>query len=159
MYSETIPNYSDDSPSESPLPIPEDIPDDVQDASFAAITDNPSARSAIAATFRGYCSELFVYGKCNRRDHGCTLDHSSAGQERCIQSFNLLLKRELVAHSQLPPWNAIKPNQHAVAMPRPTISASRYDQRFDTRNPHTPSSNSAPNRHMNSSATYRTSSK
>ena len=73
--------------------------------------DNPSARGAIAATFRGYCSELFVYGKCNRRDHGCSLDHSSAGQERCIQSSNLLMRRELVAHSQLPPWNAMKPNQ------------------------------------------------
>ena len=130
MNSETceIPNCSGDSLSGSPPLIPEDIPDDVLDPSFAAITNNLSARNAIAATFRGYCSELFVYGKCNRRDHGCSLDHSSAGQERCIQSFNLLMKRELVAHSQLPPWNTAKPNQSAVAVPRPTISASRYDQ-------------------------------
>ena len=152
-----IPVRSGDSPSGSPLQVPEDIPDDELDTTFAAITDNPSARSAIAATFRGYCSELFVYGKCNRRDHGCTLDHSSAGQERCIQSFNLLMKRELVAHSQLPPWNTIKPNQSAVVVPRPTISASRYDQRPDTRNQRTPSSNSVLNRHSNSSAPYRSS--
>ena len=135
MNSETceIPNCSGDSLSGSPPLIPEDIPDDVLDPSFAAITNNLSARNAIAATFRGYCSELFVYGKCNLRDHGCSLDHSSAGQERCIQSFNLLMKRELVAHSQLPPWNTAKPNQSAVAVPRPTISASRYDQRSDIR--------------------------
>ena len=106
-----VPNCSYDSPSGSPPQVPEDIPDNELDITFAAITDNPSARGAIAATFRGYCSELFVYGKCNRRDHGCSLDHSSAGQERCIQSSNLLMRRELVAHSQLPPWNAMKPNQ------------------------------------------------
>ena len=129
MNTETseIPVRSGDSLSGSPPLILDDVPDEEHDPSFAAITDNPSARNAIAATFRGYCSELFVYGKCNRRDHGCTLDHSSAGQERCIQSFNLLLKRELVAHSQLPPLNAIKPNQHAVAVPRPTISTPCHD--------------------------------
>jgi hypothetical protein len=151
------PDCSGDSLSGSPPLIPEDIPDDVLSPSFAAITDSPSARNAIAATFRGYCSEIFVYGKCNRRDHGCSLDHSAAGQERCIQSFNLLMKRELVAHSQLPPWNTTKPNQSVVAVPRSTISASRYDQRADTHNPHTTGSNSVPNRHSNSSAPYRSS--
>ena len=161
MNTETseIPVRSGDSLSGSPPLILEDAPDEEHDASFAAITDNPSARSAIAAAFRGYCSELFVYGKCNRRDHGCSLDHSSAGQERCIQSFNLLMKRELVAHSQLPPWNAIKPNQPAVFVPRPTISTPRYDQRADTRNQRMPGSNSVPNRQSNSSAPYRSFSK
>jgi hypothetical protein len=154
-----IPKCSADSLPGSPPQVPEDIPDDELDTTFAAITDNPSARSAIAATFRGYCSELFVYGKCNRRDHGCSLDHSTAGQERCIQSFNLLMKRELVAHSQLPPWNAIKPNQSAVVVPRPSISSSRNDQRADTRNPHAASRNSVPNRQSNSSAPYRSFSK
>jgi hypothetical protein len=36
---------------------------------------------------------------------GCAFDHSAAGQERCIQSFSLLTKRELQQHAQLEPWS------------------------------------------------------
>jgi hypothetical protein len=65
---------------------------------LAALGDPANSRNAILATFRGYCSELFVYGKCSRKDSGCPLDHTSSGQERCIQSFALLTKRELSQH-------------------------------------------------------------
>ena len=54
--------------------------------------ENLSSRSANSSAFRGYCSELFVFG-C--RDSGCTLDHTSSVQEKCIHSFNLLAKRDL----------------------------------------------------------------
>ena len=77
-------------------------------ASYCAINAQPSPlsyRNAISATFRGYCSELFVHGKCSRRDSGCHMDHSAAAQERCIQSFALLTKRELSKHSDLPQWS------------------------------------------------------
>ena len=70
--------------------------------SFAAVSDTNTFRSAILFTFRGYCSELFVFGKCSKSDSSCTFDHSTAGQEKCIQSFSLLSKRELLAHGQLP---------------------------------------------------------
>ena len=72
--------------------------------SYCAINTTQSYRTAISAAFRGYCSELFVYGKCSRRDSGCTMDHSSAAQELCIKSFFLLSKRELSQHADLPPW-------------------------------------------------------
>lgn len=73
-------------------------------ASYCALSASQSYRTAISATFRGYCSELFVYGKCSKRDTGCVMDHSSAAQERCINSFVLLSKRELGMHADLPPW-------------------------------------------------------
>lgn len=73
-------------------------------ASYCALSASQSYRTAISATFRGYCSELFVYGKCSKRDTGCAMDHSSAAQERCINSFVLLSKRELGMHADLPPW-------------------------------------------------------
>jgi hypothetical protein len=63
---------------------------------LTAISDPTNARNAILATFRGYCSELFVFGKYSKS--GCTLDHTASGQERCIQSFALLTKRELIQH-------------------------------------------------------------
>ena len=75
---------------------------------LAALGDPANPRNAILATFRGYCSELFVYGKCSRKDSGCPLDHTSSGQERCIQSFALLTKRELSQHCLLPPWSSQK---------------------------------------------------
>ena len=68
-------------------------------ASCCALSASQSYRTAISATFRGYCSELFVYGKCSKRDTGCVMDHSSAAQERCINSFVLLSKRELGMHA------------------------------------------------------------
>lgn len=73
-------------------------------SSYCALTASYSYRTAISATFRGYCSELFVYGKCSKGDTGCAMDHSSAAQERCINSFVLLSKRELGMHADLPPW-------------------------------------------------------
>ena len=82
---------------------------DPEDESLLAITvDQHRSRSAVSATFRGYCSEAFVYGKCARQHSGCTFDHSTAGQERCIQSFSLLTKRELLLHGQLEPWSSPK---------------------------------------------------
>ena len=70
--------------------------------SLNATADVNPFRSAIAATFRGYCCEQFAFDSCSRRNSGCTYDHSAAGQEICINSFVLLSKRELTAHSQLP---------------------------------------------------------
>ena len=58
--------------------------------SFAAVHDTNTFRSAILFTFRGNCSELFVFGKCSKNNSTCTFDHSAAGQEKCIQSFSLL---------------------------------------------------------------------
>jgi hypothetical protein len=91
--------------------IPQDSNDEVdpEDESLLAINvDQHRSRSAVSATFRGYCSEAFVYGKCARQHSGCTFDHSTAGQERCIQSFSLLTKRELQLHGQLEPWSSPK---------------------------------------------------
>ena len=119
----------DYSPTQSPPTLLEDQSNTILDDTYAAMTDAPSARNAIAATYRGYCSELFVFGTCHRRDSGCPLDHSAAGQERCIQSFTLLTKRELTSHSKLPPWVPTKPVQSSFVTPRPTIPASRPDQR------------------------------
>ena len=84
-------------------------------ASYCALSASQSYRTAISATFRGYCSELFVYGKCSKQNTGCAMDHSSAAQERCINSFVLLSKRELGMHADLPPWQL------------PSASSSKYN--------------------------------
>ena len=102
-------------------------------------TSNPS-RAAIAATFRGCCCELFVFGKCSQSKN-CPNDHSSAAQERCLKSFNLLSKRELSAHSQLPPWS---PTSNAPPRPdyRKGFSTSQSSGKFDSpfgKSPHPPS--------------------
>jgi hypothetical protein len=68
------------------------------------MSTNNSTQLAIASTFRGYCCELFVLGKCTKPN--CSHDHSTAAQERCIQSFVLLSKRELIQHGKLPHWTA-----------------------------------------------------
>ena len=149
--------------TQSPPTVPEDQSHDILTDTYAAMTDAPSARSAIAATYRGFCSELFVFGTCHRRDSGCPLDHSSAGQERCIQSFYLLPKRELTLHSKLPPWAPNKPAQSSFATPRPTMSASgpeqrtnyRPGQRNETSHPRTSNSQTAPNRHTGAYASSR----
>ena len=95
--------------SEDSIPtINEDDIDLDEDSLLALSADLHRSRSAVSATFRGYCSELFVYGKCGRQQSGCTFDHSAAGQERCIQSFSLLTKRELQQHGQLEPWSPPK---------------------------------------------------
>ena len=85
---------------------------DPEDESLLAINvDQHRSRSAVSATFRGYCSEAFVYGKCARQHSGCTFDHSTAGQERCIQFLSLITKRELQLHGQLEPWSSAKQDQ------------------------------------------------
>ena len=81
--------------------------------SLAALTNTNPSRAAIAATFRGYCCELFVFGKCSQ-SKTCTNDHLAAAQERCLQSFNLLSRREIAAHGQLPSWS-----QTSNTQPRP----------------------------------------
>ena len=53
-------------------------------------------RSAIFSTYRGYCSELFVFGSCSKLQSGCKFDHSAATLELCIKSFTLLSKRDLL---------------------------------------------------------------
>jgi hypothetical protein len=72
--------------------------------SLNIMSTNSASQAAIAATFRGYCCELFVLGKCSKSN--CTNDHSAAAQERCIMSFAHLAKRDLGAHSKLPNWTA-----------------------------------------------------
>ena len=79
---------------------------------LSSIGEPNTFRSAIAATFRGFCMEKFVFGKCSKQDSDCSFDHSSAGQEKCIQSFNLLSKRELLLHGQLPPWTTTQNDAH-----------------------------------------------
>ena len=59
-------------------------------------------RSAIFSTYRGYCSELFVFGSCSKFQSRCKFDHSAATLELCIKSFTLLSKRDLLQHGFLP---------------------------------------------------------
>ena len=158
----TFTSLKDDSffPSFPALPREEQYPDFVDD-SLIAITDTNNARSSISATFRGYCSELFVFGTCHRRDSGCSFDHSAAGQERCIQSFHLLAKRELSTHAQLPPWTPVKPAVHPGLTNRSHAPLSRPDQRPAYRPEQRseryqrPSSHAALNRHPNAPAPSR----
>jgi hypothetical protein len=89
--------------------------------SLNATADVNPFRSAIAATFRGYCCELFVFGTCTKLNSGCTYDHSAAGQEICINSFVLLSKRELTAHSHLP--QAPTPNDFVATHKAPSIQS------------------------------------
>lgn len=106
---------------------------DENDTLLAITTDIHRSRSAVSATFRGYCSELFVYGKCARQHSGCTFDHTSSGQERCIQSFSLLTKRELQQHGQLDPWSppkheaptATKTSKYST-LPQSSINSRSY---------------------------------
>ena len=101
----------DDTPDDEIDTDASSIHDDIHhddDTLLAINSDINRSRSAVSDTYRGYCSELFVYGKCSRQHSGCTFDHSAAGQERCIQSFSLLTKRELQQHAQLEPWSKQK---------------------------------------------------
>jgi hypothetical protein len=110
---------------------PEDVPFHHND-SLTAVAEVNSFRSAIAITFRGYCCELFVFGQCSKRDSGCPYDHSTASQERCIQSFSLLAKRELRAHSQLPPYvSPMKPPTHSQSrIPKPATSTNNQPRTY-----------------------------
>ena len=86
--------------------------------------------NAIASTYRGYCSDLFVFGNCPRRETSCSLDHSAAGQERCIQSFHLLAKRELGQHGQLTPFTIPLRQDRPLPTPRPTFPTKYPDSRI-----------------------------
>ena len=81
-------------------PVPTDI--DYPSHSDPTLIAMGDIRSAVFSTYRGYCSELFVFGSCSKLQSGCKFDHSPAGLERCITSFTLLGKRELLQHSALP---------------------------------------------------------
>ena len=94
---------------------------------LSSIGDPNTFRSAIAATFRGFCMEKFVFGKCSKQDSACSFDHSSAGQEKCIQSFNLLSKRELLLHGQLPPWTT---TQNDTNIKKPFTSQNRTQKPY-----------------------------
>ena len=75
-----------------------------EDLCTLASTDNRNhVRQAIASTYQGYCSKLFVLGTCPRNQSGCPFDHSAPALERCLRSFTSLSKRELHLHGQLPP--------------------------------------------------------
>ena len=122
--------------------------------SFAAVHDTNTFRSAILFTFRGYCSELFVFGKCSKNNSTCTFDHSAAGQEKCIQSFSLLSKRELLAHGQLPlpivhnnDANIRKPAYNQSRIPKPRSGPSVQSRSYG-------SSNSSDSGNNNTSENY-----
>ena len=93
------------------------------ESSFAAVEET-GPRASVALTFRCYCSETFVTGKCSRRDT-CSYDHSAAGQERCIQSFTLLVKRELGEHNNLSPYSALKPRPSSNTWSKSTDFSSK----------------------------------
>jgi hypothetical protein len=128
MYDDTISDQHHSSAPDNHPPVEEshpplkEFPPPVN--TFNAVADVSLFRSAIAATFRGYCCELFVFGTCTKRNSGCTYDHSAAGQEMCINSFVLLSKRELTAHSQLPPYQ----QNNVVTTRKPPSSQSQYSR-------------------------------
>ena len=93
-------------------------------------TNMDTTRNAIASTFRGFCCELFVFGKCMKKESTCNFDHSTKGQENCQQSFLLLAKRNLSDHANLPPYP--KPTKDAT-------STSRSFQLSQTQQTHRPS--------------------
>ena len=95
-------DYSED--YEDPPQCPEnDQPDTVPKYSLSNIE---RSQNAIASTFRGFCCDHFVFGRCTKKD--CIFDHSSKGQEMCQQSFHLLAKRNLTEHGNLPPYSKTK---------------------------------------------------
>ena len=66
--------------------IPFDDQSNNDDLGALTLTDTRNnVRQAIAATYQGYCSELFVLGVCPRKQSGCTFDHSAPALERCIR--------------------------------------------------------------------------
>ena len=101
-----------------------------------------NVRQAIAATYQGYCSELFILGLFPRKQIGCPFDHSAPALKRCIRSFTLLIKRELHLYGQLPPWSQnTKDTTHTRATSTsnqpdgpPTFNRTR-DQHTLARNP------------------------
>ena len=84
----------------------------------------------------GYCSELFVFDSCSKLQSGCKFDHSPAGLERCITSFTLLGKRELLQHKaphlELRRWLRIR--RMVISFPtRGFFSRFRFRTHFDVR--------------------------
>ena len=104
MYNDSVKNEDvlsvayEDTHENPTVPTDIDYPS-YYDPTLIAMGDT---RSAIFSTYRGYCSELFVFGSCSKLQSGCKFDHSPAGLERCITSFTLLGKRELLQHNALP---------------------------------------------------------
>ena len=99
-------------------------------------------RSAIFSTYRGYCSELFVFGSCRKLQSGCKFDHSAATLELCIKSFTLLSKRDLLQHGSLPPPPlrhtppTVKPNgplTHPARSPGFTVLPRTTGQPYQSR--------------------------
>ena len=120
--------YNDDDTPDEDLNAddynPPETNDQDEDTLNAILTDLNLSRASVRDTFRGYCSELFIYGKCSRQHSGCTFDHSAAGQERCIQSFSLLSKRELQQHGLLEPWSA----------PRDSTNVQKTNNNYGSKN-------------------------
>ena len=118
-------------------------PDFDHDLSAISVAHKDSVRQAISVTYQGYCADLFVNGTCPRLHSGCPFDHTAAALERCIKSFTLLGKRELIQHRQLPSWSPHEkdnPNlkRGSLASTRPdgppTFTRNR-DQHASDRNP------------------------
>lgn len=108
----------------------ESYDDTDNDETLLLAVQQTTTQNAIASTYRGYCSDLFVFGNCPRRDTSCSLDHSSAGQERCIQSFTCLAKRELGQHAQLPPFQIPPRQDRPLPILRPTFPTKHQDSRI-----------------------------
>ena len=94
------------------------------------LTNLDTTCNAIASTFRGFCCELFVFGKCMKKESTFNFDHSTKGQENCQHSFLPLAKRDLSDHANLPPYS--KPTKDAT-------STSRSFQLSQTQQTHRPS--------------------
>ena len=77
-------NLYDDNPEQYEDGDYDDTYPDINAPSLSSAPDtlnimytNTSSQAAIAATFRGYCCELFILGKCSKQNA-----HSEAAQER-----------------------------------------------------------------------------
>ncbi len=90
--------------------------------SLQAIIEPIIFRSPMAAT---YCCELLAFGQCCKRDATtCTSDHSAVRQKLCIESFNLLSKRETIRHSQFSPWTPKGTPERTRPSPKPPYCGS-----------------------------------
>ena len=110
--------------------------DDQNDTPDCTLTNLDTTRNAIASTFRGFCCEQFVFGKCMKKESTCNFDHSTKGHELCQQSFLLLAKRNLNEHANLPPYSkpakdptplnrSFQPNQTQQTYRPPVITTQR----------------------------------
>jgi hypothetical protein len=77
---------------------------DQDPSSLAALDPSTSPfKFTIGTIFRGYCSEKFVFNKCSKGPQ-CKFKHGAPELELCIKSFDLLAKRQLGQHADLPPY-------------------------------------------------------